>query len=129
VWESLRRLSSHTYLVAVNGSRPGLGGRPGTPVVTEVTGRALRGVGGWPDNAELLADRVLVEGAVTEGDPEKRLRLKAGLEGVGGMTRDVLVSVVAAAIARSTGTAWPCPSWPTHQRPSAQRPSSPDRWR
>jgi hypothetical protein len=107
VRESLRRLSSHTYLVAVNGSGPGLGGRPGTP---EVTGRALRGVGGWPDNAELLADRmlaVLVEGAVNERDPEKRLRLKAGLEGVGGMTRDVLVSVVAAAIARSTGTAWP----------------------
>jgi hypothetical protein len=119
VRESLRRLSSHTYLVAVNGSGPGLGGGPGTPVVTEVTGRALGGVVGWPDNAELLADRmlaVLVEGAVNEGDPEKRFKLKAGLEGVGGMTRDVLVSVVAAAIARSTGTAWP---WLPHSDTTA----------
>ena len=110
VRESLRRLSSHSYLVAVNGSGPGLGGRPGTPVVTEITGRALRGVGGWPGNPQLLADRmlaVLVEGAVNEPDPETRFKLKAGLEGVGGMTRDVLVSVVTAAIARSTGTAWP----------------------
>jgi hypothetical protein len=123
VRESLRRLSSHTYLVAVNGSEPGLGGRPGTPVVTEVTGRALGGVVGWPDNAELLADRmlaVLVEGAVNEGDPEKRFKLKAGLEGVGGMTRDVLVSVVSAAIARSTGTAWLPPrdtTAPDHPQP------------
>jgi hypothetical protein len=44
---------------------------------------------------------------VTEPDPEKRYKLKAGLEGVGGMTRDLLVSVLAAAVARSTGTAWP----------------------
>ncbi|MBA2474153.1 MAG: hypothetical protein H0V41_18695 [Pseudonocardiales bacterium] len=113
VRESLRRVSSHTYLVTVNGSgpKPGSGpepgGGPGRPVVT---GGAMHGVGGWPDNAEVLADRmlaVLVEGAVHEGDPETRFKLKAGLEGVGGMTRDVLVSVVAAAIARSTGTAWP----------------------
>ncbi|MGH3600782.1 MAG: hypothetical protein ACRDRO_30830 [Pseudonocardiaceae bacterium] len=112
VRESLRRLSSHTYLVAVDGSGSRRGGGRGTPVVTDVTGGALRGVGGWPDNAELMADRmlaVLVEGAVHEPDPEKRVKLKAGLEGVGGMTRDVLVSVVAAAIARSKGTAWPWP--------------------
>lgn len=110
VRESLRRLSSHTYLVAVNGSGSGRGGRPGAPVVTDDIGRALRGVGEWPDNAELLADRmlaVLVEGAVHESDPEKRFKLKAGLEGVGGMTRDVLVGVVAAAITRSTDTARP----------------------
>jgi hypothetical protein len=112
VRESLRRLSSHTYLVAANGNGSGRGGRPGAPVASDVTVRAARGDGGWRDNAELLVDRmlaVLIEGAVNEPDPEKRFKLKAGLEGVGGMTRDVLVSVVAAAIARSTGTAWPWP--------------------
>jgi len=116
VRESLRRVSSHTYLVTVNGSgpKPGSGpepgGEPGRPVATDVTGRAMHGVGGWSYNAELLTDRmlaVLVEGAVHEPDPETRFKLKAGLDGVGGMTRDVLVSVVAAAIARSTGTGWP----------------------
>jgi hypothetical protein len=39
---------------------------------------------------------------VNEPDPEKRYKLEAGLKGVGGMTRDVLVDVVAAAIGRST---------------------------
>ncbi len=115
VRESLRRLSSHSSPVAANGSGPGGAGRPAASMTTDVTGRPLCGVGEWPDNAELLADRmlaVLVEGAVQEPDPEKRSKLKAGLEGVGGMTRDVLVSVIAAAIARSIGTAW---SWPRHR--------------
>jgi hypothetical protein len=105
VRESLRRLSSYSYPVAVNGSGTRRGGRPAVPVVADVTGHALRDVGECPDNAELLADRmlaVLVEGAVQEPDPEKRSKLKAGLEGVGGMTRDVLVSVLAATVARST---------------------------
>jgi hypothetical protein len=107
--ESLRRFSSHAYRGAVNGSEPGRDGGSGAPVVTEVTRRALRGVGGWPDNAELLADwmlAVLAEGAVHKPDPEKRCKLKAGLEGVAAMTRDVLLGVVATAIARATGTAW-----------------------
>ena len=112
VRESLRRLSSHSHPVAVNGSGTGRGSGPAVPGVGDVTGRALRDVGEWPANAELLADRmlaVLVEGAVQEPDPGKRFKLKAGLEGVGGMTRDVLVSVIAAAIARSTGTTWTRP--------------------
>lgn len=112
VCESLRRLSSHTYLVTVNGG--GIGRTVGTepPVVKDVTERALRVAGALPDNAELLTDRmlaVLIEGAVNEPDPEKRFKLKAGLEGVGGMTRDVLVDVVRAAIAKSTGATWPRP--------------------
>lgn len=110
VRESLRRLSSHTYPVAVHSSGPGRAGRPAAPVAADITGGAVHGVDRWPDNVEVLADRmlaVLVEGAVTEPDPEKRYKLKAGLEGVGGMTRDLLVSVLAAAVARSTGTAWP----------------------
>ncbi|MDQ4103440.1 MAG: hypothetical protein M3186_06940 [Actinomycetota bacterium] len=97
----LRRLSTHSYRIAVNGA-----GRERPPVSTNVTERTLSVVGSWPDNAELLADRILValvEGAVNEPDPEKRFKLKAGLEGVGGMTRDVLVGVVAAAMAKSSG--------------------------
>ncbi|MDQ4031393.1 MAG: hypothetical protein M3332_03660 [Actinomycetota bacterium] len=115
VRESLRRLSTHTYLVTVNGGGIGRSARTEPPVVKDVTERALRVTGGLPDNAELLTDRmlaVLIESAVNEPDPEKRFKLKAGLEGVGGMTRDVLVDVVRAAIARSTGAAWP---W-THPR-------------
>jgi hypothetical protein len=111
VRESLRRLSSRSSPVAIDGNGQGRNGRSGVPVITDVTERALRGLGGGlPTNAELLTDRmlaVLIEGAVNEPDPEKRYKLKAGLDGAGGMTRDVLVSVVAAAIARSTGTAWP----------------------
>lgn len=109
VRESLRRLSSRGSPVAIDGNGQGRNGRSGMPGVTDVTERALRGLGG-PDNAELLTDRmlaVLIEGAVNEPDPEKRYKLKAGLDGAGGMTRDVLVSVVAAAIARTTGTGWP----------------------
>lgn len=97
----LRRLSTHSYRVGVNGS-----GQRRPPVAASAPERALSVVSSWPDNAELLADRMLValvEGAVNEPDPDKRFKLKAGLEGVGGMTRDVLVSVVAAAIAKSTG--------------------------
>jgi hypothetical protein len=99
VRNSLRRLSTHSYRVAVNGS-----GQRRPSAVADVTERALSVVGSWPDNAEQLADRMLValvEGAVNEPDPDKRFKLRAGLEGVGGMTRDVLVDVVAAAIAKS----------------------------
>ncbi len=112
VRESLRRLSTHTYLVTVNGGGIGTSARTEPPVVKDVTERALRVAGALPDNAELLTDRilaVLIEGAVNEPDPEKRFKLKAGLEGVGGMTRDVLVDVVRAGIARSTGAARPWP--------------------
>ncbi|HZA17266.1 MAG TPA: hypothetical protein VE645_10325 [Pseudonocardiaceae bacterium] len=112
VRESLRRLSTHTYLVTVNGGGIGGTARTEPPVVKDVTERALRVAGALPDNAELLTDRmlaVLIEGAVNEPDPEKRFKLKAGLEGAGGMTRDVLVDVVRAAIARSTGAVWPGP--------------------
>jgi len=45
VRESLRRLSSHAYLGAVNGSGPGRDGGSEAPVVTEVTRRAVS-VGG-----------------------------------------------------------------------------------
>ena len=103
VRDSLRRLSSHTYVVTVNDRGPRRGARTAPPEVSE---RGLRLLGALPDNAELLADRmlaVLAEGAVNESDAERRFKIEAGLKGVGRMTRDVLVDVVSAAIARSAG--------------------------
>ena len=64
VRESLRRLSSYTYPVAVNGSGSG---RRGKPEASVVTGSAPRGVRGSPDKPELSAARLLavrVRGAV-----------------------------------------------------------------
>ncbi|MGH3695297.1 MAG: hypothetical protein ACRDRX_15145 [Pseudonocardiaceae bacterium] len=107
VRESLRRLSSHTYVVSISNSSGGPR-RGAWTAPSEATEHALRLSGAFPDNAELLADRmlaVLAEGAVNEPDPEKRFKFEAGLKGVGGMTRDVLVDVLAAAIARSTAPA------------------------
>lgn len=102
--ESLRRLSSHTYVVTVDGGGLRRSVRKELPVVDDVPGHELCLLDAFPDNGELIADRilaVLAEGAVNEPDPEKRYKLEAGLKGVGGMTRDVLVDVVAAAIGRS----------------------------
>lgn len=105
VRDSLRRLSSHTYPVTVNGSSPSRGVLYGSPVPVDVTDQMLPLAGGPADHADTIADRmlaVLAEGAVSDPDPDRRFKLEAGLKGVGGMTRDVLVDVVAAAIARST---------------------------
>lgn len=112
VRNSLLRLSSHSYVVTVDGAGASRAARTGAPVVNEVTDRTLRLVGALPDNVEVLADRilaVLAEGAVSESDPQTRYKLEAGLKGVGGMTRDVLVDVVAAAMARTSAATrtWP----------------------
>jgi len=104
--ESLRRLSSHTYVVTVDGGGRKRSARRALPVVDAAAEHALCLIGTLPGNGELIADRilaVLAEGAVNEPDPDKRYKIEAGLRGVGGMTRDVLVDVVAAAIGRSTG--------------------------
>lgn len=111
VRNSLVRLSSHTYMVSVNGSGRGGAVKTGSPVVHEATERTLRLAGALPDSAELLADRilaVLAEGVVSETDSQKRYKLEAGLRGVGGMTRDVLVEVVAAAMSQSAARARGC---------------------
>jgi len=123
VRNSLVRLSTYSYQVTVNGGGHGRTARAGTPVVNEVTNRALRLVSSVPNDAELLADRilaVLAEGVVSEVDPQMRYKLEAGLRGVGGMTRDVLVDVVAAAVARSTE---PIRAWPRHYDAVAQDPA------
>lgn len=108
VRHSLRRLGTHGYIETLTAG-PGLDeGSAQILLIKGVTERALRAVGAWPDNAELLADRilaVLAEGAENDLEPEKRSKLKAGLRGFGGMTREVLVEVLGAALAKSTGVA------------------------
>lgn len=120
VRNSLVRLSSHTYMVTVNGGGRGGVVKTGSPAVNEATDRALRLAETLSDNPELLADRilaVLAEGVVSEADPQKRYKLEAGLRGVGGMTRDVFVDVIAAAVARSTALTrgWTRPYDPASQ--------------
>lgn len=102
VQQSLRRLSDHGYIEAKGLSRGD--GDVQFLRIRKVTEKALREVGAWPDNSELLADRilaVLTERAENEPEPEKRSKLKAGLQGVCGMTRDVFVDVLGVALARS----------------------------
>jgi hypothetical protein len=70
--------------------------------VQGVTEHGLRAVGAWPDDAELLADQllaVLAERAKDEPEPEKRSKLAA----LGGIGRDVVVSVVSTTLARLMG--------------------------
>lgn len=106
VRQSLRRLAAHGY---IDGARSGGGLGSRADQVHDVVGvreRALRAVGAWPDNAEVLADRmlaVLAERAANEPDPVKRSKFATGLKGVGGMTRDLLVEVAGSAIAKSVG--------------------------
>lgn len=120
VRNSLARLSSYSYMVSVNGSGRGGAAKTGSPVINEAGERTLRLAGASPDNAELLADRilaVLAEGVVSETDSQKRYKLEAGLRGVGGMTRDVLAEVVGAAMARSAALTrgWSRPYEPVSQ--------------
>lgn len=106
VRHSLRRLGTHGYIETLTSGPAFDGSGVQIDVITGVTEKGLRASGAWPDNADLLADRilaVLAEGAEHEPEPEKRSKLKAGLQGVGGMTRDVLVDVLGTALARSTG--------------------------
>lgn len=106
VLRSLRRLGKHDGHIETV-TTPALGqGVSQILMIKGVTEKGLRASGAWPNDAELLADRilaVLAERAETEPEPEKRSKLQTGLKGVGGMTRDVLVDVLGAALAKSTG--------------------------
>ncbi len=60
----------------------------------------LRTSGAWPNDAELLVDRileVLAERAEHEREPEKQSKYQAGPE----ITRDVFIDVVGTALAKS----------------------------
>lgn len=102
VRHSLRRLGAHGYIETLTAG-PTLGDpRVEVLAVQGVTEHGLRAVGAWPDDAELLADQllaVLAERAKDEPEPEKRSKLAA----LGGMGRDVVVSVVSTTLARLMG--------------------------
>jgi hypothetical protein len=71
-----------------------------------VTDEARQVVGQWP-SPEVWVDRLvqaLHEAAEREPDPERRGRLRAMAEGLGGFTRDVAVGVLSGGITQSIGS-------------------------
>jgi hypothetical protein len=75
-------------------------GDPNLEMVTRVTPAGRRAVGQWP-SAESLSDRLLVamqDALDHESDPVRRAKLRSVTAALTGMGREVLVSVVSAAI-------------------------------
>jgi hypothetical protein len=75
-------------------------------LVWGVTDEARRAVGQWP-SPEVWVDRLvqaLREAAEREPDPEKKGRLRAMAEGLGGFARDVAVGVLSGGITQSMGS-------------------------
>ena len=73
---------------------------------TGVTDAARRAVGQWP-SPEVWVERLvqaLHEAAEREPDPERRGRLRAMAEGLGGFARDVAVGVLSGGITQSMGS-------------------------
>ncbi len=71
-----------------------------------VTDEARQVVGQWP-SPEVWVDRLvqaLREAAEREPDPERRGRLRAIAEGLGGFARDVAVGVLSGGITQSMGS-------------------------
>ena len=84
----------------------GWGRGPGGCSIQGVTDQARRAVGQWP-SAEVWVDRLvqaLREAAEREPDPERRGRLRAMAEGLGGFARDVAVGVLSGGITQSMGS-------------------------
>jgi hypothetical protein len=71
-----------------------------------VTDEARQVVGQWP-SPEVWVDRLaeaLREAAEREPDPERKSRLRAMAEGLGGFARDVAVGVLSGGITQSMGS-------------------------
>jgi len=84
---------------------PAMGGTTRVPIMG-VTDEARQVVGQWP-SPEVWVDRLvqaLSEAAEREPDPERRSRLRATAEGLGGFARDVAVGVLSGGITQSMGT-------------------------
>jgi hypothetical protein len=82
------------------------GGHPGSYFVAGVTLEARQAVGQWP-SPEVWVDRLveaLREAAEGEPDPERRGRLRAMAEGLGGFARDVAVGVLSGGITQTMGS-------------------------
>ena len=74
--------------------------------VDGVTPQARQAVGQWP-SPEVWVDRLVAalrEAAEREADPERRGRLRAMAEGLGGFARDVAVGVLSGGITQSMGS-------------------------
>lgn len=83
-----------------------LDGGIGAWTINSITERGLRATGAWPDDAAVLADRVVAaldERADSEPEPETRSRLRAASGALTGVGRDLLVDVMGAVITRATG--------------------------
>jgi hypothetical protein len=101
VYRALKILEP-TYVRLVEGWGRG----PGTCSIGGVTDQARRAVGQWP-SPDVWVDRLvqaLREAAEREPDPEKRGRLRAMAEGLGGFARDVAVGVLSGGITQSMGS-------------------------
>jgi hypothetical protein len=73
--------------------------------IVGVTDEARQAVGQWP-SPEVWVDRLvqaLREAAEREPDPERRGRLRAMADGLGGFARDVAVGVLSGGITQSVG--------------------------
>jgi len=81
------------------------GGDPGNYFVTGVSDAARRAVGQWP-SAETVADSLLdalSTAADSEQDPERKSKLRTAADAIGGVGRELLVSVVSSALTKSIG--------------------------
>jgi hypothetical protein len=81
-----------------------MGGEEGA-AVQGVTDEARRAVGQWP-SPDVWADRIVKayqQAAEQEPDENKRGRLRATAEALGGFGRDLLVEVLATGISKGTG--------------------------
>jgi len=71
-----------------------------------VTDEARQAVGQWP-SPQVWVERLiqaLLEAAEREPDPERKGRLRALAEGLGGFARDVAVGVLSGGITQSMGS-------------------------
>ncbi len=99
---ALLALDDGRYIKAITGGAT-LGSGPGVLAV-DLRERGRRVVGLWPgeDAADSLVD-ALRQAEDATSDPEERTAIRRAWSSLGGVSRDVMVDVVAAVIARQSG--------------------------